>query len=117
MQRTQRPLGPVCLAGVVVLAAVLSAGCGSDDADDNGASAESKPTRSTDYLGVLMGAREKGHSTKCKANLHALGSALHAYAASNEMKLPTSLDDLVKAGVLPDASVLGCPSSDGKPYL
>jgi prepilin-type processing-associated H-X9-DG protein len=117
MQRKHRPTGRLYAAAVGILLAALAAGCGSDDKDDGGGTDKDTSDPLTDYVGALMRARDKAKAVKCMANLHALGTVLRAYALSNGNKFPASLDDLAKAGLLPNRSLLICPSSEGKAYV
>lgn len=117
MQRKHQPTGRLYAAAVGILLAALAVGCGSDDTDDGGGGDKDTSNPLTDYLGMLMGARDKAKAVKCVANLRALSTTLHAYALSNRDKYPASLDDLAKAGLLPNRSLLICPSSEGKAYV
>ena len=119
MHKTHDTPSRLFLAGAAVLLAALGVGCGSDDGSDDGAKTSTtrpKPSN-TDYLGAPMRARKKAHSTACKANLHALGSAIMLYRAQNADAFPTSLEQMIAAGVLDRGAAPTCPAQGAKPYV
>ena len=114
MDKANPRAGGLSLAVVGMLLVALVVGCGSDDSDGNG---KDERRSSGDYVGAVMGAYKQRHATVCVTNLHNLGEALVIYAATHKGKFPASLDDLVKQRMVPNNSMLKCPSSDGKPYV
>lgn len=117
MDKTHPPAGRLSLAVVGMLLVALVVGCGSDDSDGNGKDGKDERRSPGDYFGAVMGAHKIGQATACAANLRNLGKALQLYAAMHDGKFPASLDDLVKQRMVPNNSMLKCPSSDGKPYV
>jgi len=114
MTETSRRTVYLYLTIVYALMFALVSGCGSGDSAENG---ENTAEDSPGYVDVLLRARKNAAKTQCMANLHALGSALQAYAASHNNKLPHNLNDLVTTNILSSDSVLKCPSSEGLPYI
>lgn len=96
----------LAIAATVTVMAALVGGCDSGDDDKPG------------YLDVLVRSHKRGFDVvQCRTNLHALGRALHLYAAEHDGRFPASLNDLVKAGLIGSEAMLKCPPGDGVPYI
>lgn len=110
MMNIRRTTTCLCLAATGLLAVVWAVGCDSEDAD-NDAKKDSK-----DYLSLVASAPKKALAVKCMSNLQNLHSALMAYSATHNGKVPATLDELAQAGGLVDAALV-CPVRGGQRYV
>jgi hypothetical protein len=67
------------------------------------------------YADVMVSAKASALRVSCQANLRQLGVALEAHAVRNDERYPSSLDELVAAGLLAGPSAVTCPATR-RPY-
>jgi len=118
----------------VVLAAValfLAAGCGKSDEDKaakNGRESHREDDRKvvgvpTDgeapspmqYLKLAVSARTRAQMVLCASTLRSIGNAMLLYQGANAGKMPASLEDLVKDGLIAE-EMLNSPVPGGGPF-